>query len=123
MKIAINRNLSDKVASAEEAVNAHFNGFGMARTHTDEAHRRKRIEAQDFLAGANKAPVLLSEESRRTGIAVELLAKAIIKKPDEFAGREHARRALIEKIRAAKSGREIDSLLQAANIGRANGVR
>lgn len=109
MKISINP-LEQLVKRAERRIN-----FQKVVSAQDLAHDRKRQLAQEVLAGATASPEF-QQAAAIEGVSVETLANTIASKPDVMMEAENRRRALIVRVRSAKSPEEIEQILNEEGI-------
>lgn len=109
MKISINP-LEQFVKRAERRINAQ-----KVVSAQDLAHDRKRQLAQAVLAGA--APTYeFTRAAQLEGQTPMELALTIVGKRDVMMDRENERRALILRVRAAKTPEEIQRILDEEGI-------
>lgn len=106
--------LAKLLERAELRTKVHFHPDTM-----DLIHMHKRTMAHQVLAGA-----LSSAEFQQAavveGVTVETLAETIVSKPDSLMEKENARRALVVKLRQAKTGAELDQILVDAGVSLTN---
>jgi predicted phosphatase len=106
MKLSANP-LPAAKAAAIAAVNGRF--AALADPHRDQAHRRKREIAAQFLRGDGCTDEFAAEAALR-GLDVKSFAAVIVVKPDPIDARELARQKLMFAIEAARSLGELATI-------------
>jgi hypothetical protein len=109
MKLAL-APLAPLLALAELRAQIHFSADTM-----DLVYHRKRVLAEQVLAGATVSPEF-QQAAQIEGVSVETLARTIVSKPDTVMQKENSRRAVVVKLRQAKSGSDLNGILAGAGV-------
>jgi hypothetical protein len=94
--------------AAKSKVDLHFSELAKSNPHRDAARQRKRIAAQQLLAGQPVTSLDFEASLRR--ISSEELAQLVLSKPDELQDRENNRQQLLIKISTANTPQELDEI-------------